>query len=60
MKPILLAFALSLAVPAFAHQDIGISDGDTLTLLVEPKPLRKSDSLTDIRARIWMPLQKTR
>jgi micrococcal nuclease len=40
MKPILLAFALSVAAPAYAHQVIGISDGDTLTLLVDRKPLK--------------------
>jgi micrococcal nuclease len=40
MKTILLAFALSLAAPAFAYQVIGIADGDTLTLLVDRKPLK--------------------
>jgi micrococcal nuclease len=40
MKSILLAFALSLAAPAFAYQVIGVSDGDTLTLLVDRTPLK--------------------
>jgi micrococcal nuclease len=40
VKSILLALALSLAAPAFAHQVIGIADGDTLTLLVDRKPLK--------------------
>jgi micrococcal nuclease len=40
MKSVLLAFALSLTAPAFAHQVIGIADGDTLTLLVNRKPLK--------------------
>jgi micrococcal nuclease len=40
MKSILLALAISLVTPAFAHQVIGIADGDTLTLLVDRKPLK--------------------
>jgi micrococcal nuclease len=40
MKPIFFAFALTLAVPAFAHKVIGIADGDPLTLLVDRKPLK--------------------
>jgi micrococcal nuclease len=40
MKSILLAFTLSLAAPAFAYQVIGVSDGDTLTLLVDRTPLK--------------------
>jgi micrococcal nuclease len=40
MKSIFLALALSLAAPAFAHKVIGIADGDTLTLLVDRKPLK--------------------
>lgn len=41
MKPLLVAFALLIAVaPAFAHPVVGISDGDTLTLLVDGKPLK--------------------
>jgi micrococcal nuclease len=40
MKSIFLLVVLSLATPAFAHQVIGISDGDTLTLLVDRKPLK--------------------
>lgn len=36
----LFAFALSVALPSFAHKVIGISDGDTLTLLVDEKPLK--------------------
>jgi micrococcal nuclease len=40
MRPILLAIALTLSAPAFAHQVIGIADGDTLTLLVKEKPLK--------------------
>lgn len=38
MKFILLA--LAVAIPAQAHQVIGIADGDTLTLLVDRKPLK--------------------
>jgi micrococcal nuclease len=40
MKSILIAFALFVSVPAFAHQVIGIADGDTLTLLFDQKPLK--------------------
>jgi micrococcal nuclease len=40
MKPSILVLALSLAAPAFAHQVIGVADGDTLTLLVDRKPLK--------------------
>jgi micrococcal nuclease len=39
-EPILLALALSLATPAIAHKVIGISDGDTMTLLIDRKPLK--------------------
>jgi micrococcal nuclease len=38
MKYFLLA--LTIAIPAQAHQVIGIADGDTLTLLVDQKPLK--------------------
>lgn len=40
MRILLLTLALSLAFPASAHQVIGVSDGDTLTLLVDRKPLK--------------------
>jgi micrococcal nuclease len=41
MKSIAIALTLFLtATAAFAHQVIGISDGDTLTLLVDRKPLK--------------------
>jgi micrococcal nuclease len=40
MRAAILLAALSLAAPAFAHEVIGISDGDTLTLLVDRKPLK--------------------
>jgi micrococcal nuclease len=40
MKTLILAIALSLSLPAFAHKVIGIADGDTLTLLVDTKPLK--------------------
>lgn len=32
--------ALFLAIPAHAHQVIGIADGDTLTLLVDRQPVK--------------------
>jgi len=35
-----LLAACLLPIPAFAHQVIGIADGDTLTLLVDKKPLK--------------------
>ena len=40
MKSILLSIALALPLSAYAHKVIGIADGDTLTLLVERKPLK--------------------
>lgn len=42
MKPLLFLLALlfSPLLPANAHQVIGIADGDTLTLLVDRKPLK--------------------
>lgn len=40
MRILLLTLTLSLAFPASAHQVIGVSDGDTLTLLVDRKPLK--------------------
>jgi micrococcal nuclease len=40
MRTILCALALAFAAPAFCHQVIGISDGDTLTVLVDRKPLK--------------------
>lgn len=40
MKYFVAALALSLPVSAFAHQVIGIADGETLTLLVDEKPLK--------------------
>lgn len=35
-----LLLSLLLALPAHAHQVIGIADGDTLTLLVDERPLK--------------------
>jgi micrococcal nuclease len=40
MKFIVLALAVSLPLTAFAHKVVGIADGDTLTLLVDQKPLQ--------------------
>jgi micrococcal nuclease len=40
VKTLGLLVVLFLSSPAFAHQVIGISDGDTLTLLVDRKPLK--------------------
>lgn len=40
MKSILLFLALVLPFPVLAHQVIGIADGDTLTLLIDKKPLK--------------------
>jgi micrococcal nuclease len=40
MKKIIFALALLASVPAFAHKVIGIADGDTLTLLVDKKPIK--------------------
>lgn len=34
------SLSLLLALPAFAHEVIGITDGDTLTLLVSQRPLK--------------------
>jgi micrococcal nuclease len=36
----LFIFLLALALPAHAYQVIGIHDGDTMTLLVDKKPLK--------------------
>jgi micrococcal nuclease len=40
MRFITLFFGLALVAPAHAHKVIGIADGDTLTLLVDAKPLK--------------------
>lgn len=40
MKSIILFLACTLPFSAFAHKVIGIFDGDTLTLLVNEKPLK--------------------
>jgi micrococcal nuclease len=40
MRFITLLFGLALVIPAHAHKVIGIADGDTLTLLVDAKPLK--------------------
>lgn len=40
MKLLILALALALSLPTYAHQVIGIADGDTLTLLVNKRPLK--------------------
>ena len=40
MRLLLFLFGLSLWLPVHAHKVIGISDGDTLTLLVDEKPLK--------------------
>lgn len=40
MKSLVAALTFSLTLPAFAHQVIAITDGDTLTLLVNQKPLK--------------------
>lgn len=40
MKKLLLVLALSLPLSAYAHKVIRIADGDTLTLLVDQKPLK--------------------
>ena len=40
MKFITLLLALVFVAPAHAHKVIGIADGDTLTLLVDEKPLK--------------------
>jgi micrococcal nuclease len=40
MKKLLLVLSLALAAPAYAYKVIGIADGDTLTLLVDNKPLK--------------------
>lgn len=40
MRFLTLIFGLALVAPAHAHKVIGIADGDTLTLLVEAKPLK--------------------
>jgi micrococcal nuclease len=40
MKKSLLICLWMIAAPALAHQVIGIADGDTLTLLVDEKPLK--------------------
>jgi micrococcal nuclease len=40
MHSILLALCFIAATPAFAHKVIRIADGDTLTLLVDRKPVK--------------------
>ena len=40
MKFPILTLSLALSLPAYAHQVIGIADGDTLTLLVDKRPLK--------------------
>lgn len=40
LKKLLLVLACAAAVPAFAHQVVGVADGDTLTLLVDRQPLK--------------------
>jgi micrococcal nuclease len=35
-----LTLCFTVSAPAFAHQVIGVSDGDTLTLLVDRKPVK--------------------
>lgn len=40
MKKLLIALLLLCAIPAHADRVIGIADGDTMTLLVERKPLK--------------------
>lgn len=40
MRFLTLIFGLALVAPAYAHKVIGIADGDTLTLLVDQKPLK--------------------
>lgn len=40
MKPSLLCAALLLPLPALAHQVIGITDGDTIKLLVERREVK--------------------
>lgn len=40
MKTFVAALALSFSLPAFSYQVIGINDGETLTLLVDDKPLK--------------------
>ncbi|WP_238552150.1 thermonuclease family protein [Herminiimonas sp. CN] len=40
MANAIFALLIFLALPAYAYQVIGIADGDTLTLLVDRKPLK--------------------
>lgn len=40
MRLFVYFFSLTLLAPAYAHKVIGIADGDTLTLLVNEKPLK--------------------
>lgn len=40
MKTSVAALALSLPITAFSYQVVGISDGETLTLLVDEKPTK--------------------
>lgn len=40
MKLFFASLALSLSLPAFSHQVVGVNDGETLTLLVDEKPLK--------------------
>jgi micrococcal nuclease len=40
MKSLIIALTLALSLPAYAYQVIGIADGDTLTLLVDKRPLK--------------------
>lgn len=40
MKFLVFSMAFAVTAPAFAHKVVGVSDGSTLTLLVDDKPLR--------------------
>ncbi|MBR7747427.1 thermonuclease family protein [Undibacterium sp. BYS107W] len=41
MQKLIFSILLTLCIPtAYAHKVVGISDGDTMTLLVEGKPLK--------------------
>jgi micrococcal nuclease len=40
MRKILILSAILLSAPVYAHKVIGVSDGDTMTLLVDRKPVK--------------------
>lgn len=51
MKSFVVALAIPFCLPVFAHQVVNITDGDTLTLMVDQKPLKLHLSNVDAPER---------